>query len=69
MIKIHHNTFYLIDELAIRIRGQPLRTAEIFNNCFSHASIGKAVEQVHGKGNVNVYQNKIGGCSATKSMY
>ena len=57
--KIHHNTVYPINEMAVVIKGVPLVSCDIYNNWFLHSSIGEAVAQ-HIGGNFDVYDNLVG---------
>jgi hypothetical protein len=58
LIKIHHNTFKATGVPAVVIRGQPQKSAQIYNNWFLHSSLDKAVRQINAAGNMNVYQNQ-----------
>ena len=56
-IKVHHNTFKLISECAIIIRGISYYTSEIYRNRFYHDSPGFAIQQSNAFGNLAIYDN------------
>jgi hypothetical protein len=63
-ISIHNNIFYGESEPAIKIRGKPQKGAFIYNNCFYHKTIRKAMGKTPlGKNNnIRIYDNYFGKC-------
>ena len=57
-ILIHHNTFKLLDQNAIVIRGIPSKEGEIYNNLFYNSDSTKSVVQYNPKGHLKIYNNK-----------
>ena len=68
-IKIHHNTFFLLDNVCVLIRGIPTDQAEIYNNLFYQTSPEKAVYQHNAKGNMKVFNNKYGTTIVKESYF
>jgi hypothetical protein len=64
-IDIHHNTFKLVDQYDIIIRGIPNTGVEIYNNYFYNSDPTKCVRQDNAFGNFSIYNNKFG----VKIMY
>ncbi len=59
-IRIHHNTFKLINQSDVVIRGIPVIGAEIYNNYFYNKDSTKSVLQINAHGNFKMYNNKFG---------
>jgi hypothetical protein len=59
-ILIHHNTFKLVEQSAIVIRGRPIIKAEIYNNLFYNPDSSLTIKQIAEKGNMKIYNNKYG---------
>lgn len=59
-VSIHHNTFLVTTQRAIRIRGVPVEGAEVYRNIFADHDPARAYSHVYYLGNASVYDNLYG---------